>query len=146
MKRLLSLAFLLLSVSACGVEPIPTRAYTIGAPLLTEDFSHAFGWEQYDQPGARLQMIDGVYRVEAQTEGAFAWGLKAQSFTDTVIEVRVSVNSADTGNGYGLMCRANPSSTGEGYYFLVGTDGTYTIRVVKISKLRRWSHGRVPIV
>ncbi|MCU0496643.1 MAG: hypothetical protein MUF87_04740 [Anaerolineae bacterium] len=143
MNRLLSLIGLLLILSACGVEPIPTRTYTIGDPLLSEDFSNSFGWEQYDQSGARLQMIDGVYRVQAQTEGAFAWGLKAQNFTDTVIEARVSVNSADTGNGYGLMCRASPSSTGEGYYFLVGTDGTYTIRVgddQQVEALVAWAH------
>ncbi len=113
-------------LAACAPAPLP-ETYTLGALLLEEDFSQGYGWKTYDAAGVYLNVEDGVYRGEA-AGGAYVWGINAEAHTDAVLEVDAELLSAGSGNGYGLVCRANTGNNGDGYYFLIGGDGTYTIR------------------
>jgi hypothetical protein len=46
---------------------------------------------------------------------------------DVVISVQATLVSQDLADSYGIMCRANPDNNGDGYYFLIGGDGSYSI-------------------
>jgi hypothetical protein len=121
---LTSLIFL---TAACGGNA--TQRYTVGEKLLDVDFSDSFDWERYvnlDQ-NVEFQVIDGAYQAHAW-DGGFTWTLHPTQTDDVVIEANVIQYSEYRNNAYGLMCRAKPQASGDGYFFMISADGMYTIR------------------
>jgi hypothetical protein len=123
------MGFRLVCISVCLVmaliacEPKPSQQYTTGDVLLTESFNESDSWENFStNDGADFAVEDGVYHAYAPT-GGFIWGLNEENHTDVVIEVLAKQNSSHEDNFYGVMCRADPSNNGDGYYFLVSGDG-----------------------
>ena len=121
---IIGLAALILATTACGGA---SNEYVLGEPLLEENFSEASAWENFTADDVSLQVSDGVYRAQTGP-GGYTWGLNEMEHTDVVIEVAANKASAHENNGYGVMCRADPSNNGDGYYFLVSGDGFYSIR------------------
>lgn len=80
------------------------------------------------------------YRITSTSP--YAWTLYDVTHSDVVIEATLEVLSADTDNGYGVACRANPRTVdNEGYYFMVSSDGFYGIfrrRGKEFLGLRDW--------
>lgn len=111
---------ILAGCSAAG-EP-----YTQGSVILSEAFSEPSAWETYSDTGVDLRVSDGVYLFQTGDAG-YIWGLNEQIHRDVVIEVAASQVSVSEDNAYGVMCRADTSNNGDGYYFLVSGDGFYTI-------------------
>lgn len=126
MFRKLILLITLLIVAAC--QSTPSQTYTVGDTLLSEDFSEADAWEFYvdEDTQVDLQVIDGAYRIRTADAG-YIWGLNEQEHRDVVMEVTTSQASSFENNAYGLMCRADISNNGDGYYFLISADGGYSI-------------------
>jgi hypothetical protein len=118
------LVTLILVTAGCGSA---SSEYVLGETLLEEDFSEADAWENFTADDVNLQVSDGVYRAQTGP-GGYTWGLNEVEHTDVVIEVAANQTSAHENNGYGVMCRADPSNNGDGYYFLVSGDGFYSIR------------------
>ncbi|MCC6616984.1 MAG: hypothetical protein IT320_26165 [Anaerolineae bacterium] len=131
-RRLFVLFFLALAaglaLTAC-MRANGSRSFEIGDLLLDEDFTSSSAWETYSDPSRQidLRVVDGEYRIEAHDE-VFMWGLNAQIQTDVVMEVEAEQLSTYSDNAYGVMCRADPSADGDGYYFFISGDGYYTIR------------------
>ncbi len=112
-----------LALAGCGgsgQKPI------LGNVLLSESFSEPGAWETYLDNSAELQVLDGVYRITTGSEG-YIWGLNEQLHNDVVIEVETNQLSAHENNAYGIMCRADVSNNGDGYYFLISGDRFYSI-------------------
>jgi hypothetical protein len=119
--------FLILIFSAGCQSNVPASQVTTGAVLLRDDFSRPRTWDSYALEGVDFQVAQGVYRARV-TGGVYVWGLNRQAHDDVVIEAESRQLSTDDNNGYGVMCRADPANDGDGYYFLISSDGTYSIR------------------
>ncbi|MBK9124191.1 MAG: hypothetical protein IPM16_13890 [Chloroflexi bacterium] len=118
----LALAVLML-ITGCNGRP--TREVTVGDQLAADDFDSAGRWDQMTLPDIVLDVRDGVMHIEADTR-IYAATLDYMPQTDVVIDVDARLLSEDDSNGFGIMCRAASASTG--YYFLIGGDGSGTIR------------------
>lgn len=116
-------AILLVVLAGCGG---PSKKPTLGPVLLSESFNEPGAWETFRGSTTDLQVVDGVYRIVTGADG-YIWGLNEQVHSNVVIEVEANQLSAHENNAYGLMCRADTSNNGDGYYFLVSGDGYYTI-------------------
>lgn len=114
---------LLILVAGCNGNP--TREVTYGELLLSDDFDVAGQWDTAQKPAADVQVRNGVFRFEANS-GRYIFSVDYRMQGDSITEVDAVHLSDDTSDGYGLMCRANAS--GDGYYFLIGSDGSATIR------------------
>lgn len=103
---------------------------TLGDLLRYEPFDSDDAWELYEGPdgGGWLRVIDGQYRIFNQ-EGGILWGQDTEEFTDVVIEVDATFLAEDDANAYGIMCRADPANTLDGYHFFISADGYYAIYV-----------------
>ena len=126
--RLFVALFVLLLLAACR-PPRPAYDYRTGDVLLEEDFSRDFAWENHASPNGstHLRVEDGVYRMQ-MAGGGYNWALNAQIHQDVVIEVYGSQLSDYANNAYGVVCRADPGGSGDGYYFYISGDGYWSIR------------------
>ncbi len=118
-----------LPVAASDLVMEPTVNIITGQPLLVEEFDSVNAWENYSSPsGVMIGVEDGAYRASTMNPG-FVWGLNAQEHSDVVLEVSATPMSVFVENGFGVMCRADTSNNGDGYYFMVTGAGYYSIRV-----------------
>jgi hypothetical protein len=130
--RLLPIFFLFTAAGCIGMSiggGSPSQRYSIGELLLEVAFSNAIDWEAYSDPSIQVdgQIVGGEYRIEAR-DGGFMWALGTHVYRDSVLEVQTRQLSDYADNAYGVMCRADPSADGDGYYFFISGDGYYTIR------------------
>jgi hypothetical protein len=126
----IGLAAVLILAGCIGFPSPPkvaSQTVTRAALLYSETFDQPADWHEYDQTGVQLTVAGGVYRAEI-SGGVYVWGTNTRMHTDVILEVRATQFSEGNRNGYGLICRADPSNDGDGYYFLVGGDGTASIR------------------
>lgn len=121
------IAALILMMFGCAA-PL-SQPYVLSDILLDETFDTPSTWDEYDaaDQGVDLRVRGGVYRG-AIRGGSYVFGLHSQFHTDVAIETTAQVLQETRSNGFGLICRADPSQDGDGYYFLIGSDGSYTIR------------------
>src|SRR5829696_2119430 len=95
----------------------------IGTVSVTDEWVESFDlpetWETYSSPrGVELGVENGIYRAYAANPG-YIWGLNAQEHTNVVAEVEVTPLTPFTDIGAGVMCRADTSNNGDGYYFMI---------------------------
>ena len=114
---------IILLLVACGG---PSREYETGEVLLNESFDEVTAWETYVSGEDAFQVVDGAYRTQTG-DGGYIWGLNETEHDDVVIEVTSRQISSFENNAYGVMCRADTSNNGDGYYFLISGDGYYAI-------------------
>lgn len=114
-----------LMLVGCGAA---AETYSTGDVLLTEDFSDVKAWEFYESSDGvtKLEVSDGAYTLDTGDEG-YIWGLNEQVHQDVVMEVTTNQLSSFENNAYGVMCRADVSNNGDGYYFMISGDGFYSI-------------------
>ncbi len=124
-KKGMLIALIVFSIILVGCSG-PSKEATLGNVLLSESFDSSSAWETYFGETVELEVVDGSYRVRTGDEG-YIWGLNEASHSDVVIEVEASQLSEFENNAYGVMCRADTSNNGDGYYFLVSGDGYYSI-------------------
>ncbi|MCW5875678.1 MAG: hypothetical protein KIS85_02235 [Anaerolineales bacterium] len=102
--------------------------FELGAVLLEEDFSNSNAWEFFSSGSFHFEVADGAYRMQADESG-YVWGLNETTHTDVVMEVSTNQLSAFENNAYGVMCRADTTNNGDGYYFMISGDGYYSIAI-----------------
>jgi len=102
---------------------------TLGDLLRLETFDSEDAWELYefDDGSGYLRVEDGQYEIYNEDDGIL-WGQDTEIYSDVVIEVDTALPS-DQVNGYGIMCRADPANTLDGYHFFISGDGYYAIAV-----------------
>lgn len=127
--RTLSMIILCLALLFSGCRADVTPPFTLGEVLQREDFSESYVWQSYVSPEQNVdfQILNNAYRALAW-DGGFVWVLNQTIHTDVVIEIETAQFSTFRDNAYGIICRAAPTDNGNGYYFLIGGDGYYTIR------------------
>jgi len=103
--------------------------------VLVEGFDQQSAWESYNSvTGAQLGVENGIYRVFSASPG-YVWGLNAQAYADTVVEVQATPLTSFQDIGSGVMCRADASNNGDGYYFMINPNGHYSIRIGRGSEV-----------
>lgn len=109
---------------------LPNNRIVTGTLVKVEPFNQQNAWEEYSSPkGVELAVEDGVYRMFTMNEG-YVWGLNNQQHDNVIVEAEITPMSADaTDNAFGVMCRADESNNGDGYYFMIKGDGYYSISV-----------------
>ena len=138
--RILIIVTLLVLATSCrhlpdalSVAGQPGSAYRYQEPVLVEPFDSLGGWRSYDGgEGLYMTVEQGVYRIVLQ-QRQFVWTQTPAQYEDVIIEAEVKQVSDFIHNAYGIACRLDPGNSGRGYYFLIGGDGTFSIR---------WSNGR----
>lgn len=120
--RLLTLILCALALAACGASP-PT--IETGALVFSDPFDALGGWDQYDSGDIQVVIDGGVFRFDVPS-GGYYLSRDGRENTDIILEVTARILSDDRSNGVGVICRAQPD--GDGYYFLIGNDGSATIR------------------
>lgn len=114
-------------LAAC--RPGPMAGYTLGEVLLVDDFSQGFDWEARAADGVEIGAANGAYRIRSNTT-QYVRGFNGHMHDDVVIEVDALHLTANNNNAFGIMCRATRGDySSAGYYFLIGSDGTYSIRL-----------------
>jgi hypothetical protein len=111
-----------------GQEPPPSP--TPANIYLQDDFSSAdSGWEIGDYDFGSVGYKEGVYFVTATIIEVPMWGVANRSFDNVVIEVDATQVSAGPANNnvYGVVCREQGDSFGNGYYLRISGDGFYQI-------------------
>lgn len=123
MKKTFILALILaLLLVACGTSE---RSIQTGRRIDFFDFTDPGSFEEGHYQGATLSIIGGTYQIDTQTQGVI-WGLGGEMHTDVSIEVEGRASAADS--DFGVMCRADPDNTGNGYLFAISPgSGSYTI-------------------
>jgi hypothetical protein len=126
---------LLLLVAGCASQP--TGRYALGDTIMQVDFGASTVWQEYVHPEQNVDfhIEDGAYRARAW-DGGFMWTIHSPMLTDSVIEVETTQLSDYSNNAYGVVCRADPTDNGNGYYFLISGDGQYTIRRGAVDNIR----------
>jgi hypothetical protein len=119
--------------------------YILGETILEEPFRAENVWETFDLgPGFRAGVVNEAFQME-NDESKFLWAQNEQLHTDVVMEITAERLDGPELNGHGLMCRADASNNGDGYYFMIGNDGTAAIMKGKdgnISPLVEWGRSR----
>jgi hypothetical protein len=125
MRPVLFLLLLASLLSGCGARQ--TFEPVLGDVLFSDSFTQAGSWDQYDAPTVQMQIAGGIFTVIADA-GQYVFSLNSAAHDDVVIDADLTILSEDRSNGAGILCRANASRDGDGYYFLIGSDGSASIR------------------
>lgn len=120
--RLLKLMVCALVLTACGARP---PLVELGALMFSDSFDAPDGWDQYDSGDIQVVIENGSFRFDVPS-GGYYLSRDGREHTDIILEVTARILSDDRSNGVGIICRAQPD--GDGYYFLIGNDGSATIR------------------
>lgn len=115
---------LLLILTGC-ISARPSQTIAMGKLILSDTFDEVGRWDTYDNGDILVEIRGGLFRLDVPS-GGYYFSLDQRHQTDIILEVETVALSTDKTNGYGLMCRAD--GAGDGYYFLLGNDGSATIR------------------
>lgn len=106
-------------------EPVPSLNV-----LLQDDFSSDANFESYSSDDGSAGVNNGVYVVRS-TGDLWQWGRSTAQFSDSVIEVDVTMVAGPANNNaaFGIICRLAENSDGSinGYMLAISLDGYYTI-------------------
>lgn len=104
----------------------PTATASVsGDVLFYDDFTNPdSGWEHFTSAEGTMDYDGSGYRFLVNALQANFWSTPGRSFRDVRIEVDVAKLAGPDENRIGLICRY---SEGQYYFFLVSSDGFYTI-------------------
>lgn len=120
---------LLIIAAACTVFPVaqeePPPCFD-DTTLFIDSFAAEApcGWALYEG-GESAEIVDGVLRLTAATNGLIAWSNPGKSFTDSEITVQTRQLTGPNDNAYGVICRYFDDQNF--YIFLISGDGYYAI-------------------
>jgi len=118
------LLVVLFALTACAGGR-PSQDIQAGDLILSDDFDAAGTWDTYDSGEIVMDVKGGFFRLDIPSDGYYL-ALDNRRQTDVILEIDARALTQDRANGYGLMCRAD--GAGDGYYFLLGSDGSASIR------------------
>lgn len=113
-------------LAGCGAKP--AAGFVIGDVLLEEGFDRGIGWDSGTRDEVSIGVMGSAYRIRTHVN-SYVRGFNSTRYEDVVIDVDASQFSAHEPNAFGVICRgALSDETANGYYFLIGGDGSYSIR------------------
>ena len=143
MQKQLVLWGCLILLACC--RPVASQQVVTGDVLLTDEFNQAYHWDAFAQQQVEVGVQNGAYAMRSNVK-EYVLGRGLDQYTDVVIEVSSRQFSTFNKNAYGIICRASSGNSGSGYYFLIGGDGSYSIRKgrdQKVDALVSWAHSGV---
>lgn len=119
-----------------GCAPRPMSEVQQGDLRYRTTFDSAVGWDSRQQGSVQIGVRDGAYRMTT-TINQFVMGFGVGNYTDVIITVDVNQLSSHRNNAYGVACRASiADGSTNGYYFLIGGDGTASLRIGRWGEIR----------
>ena len=138
--KVVLLVFLMLA--ACS--PDPSVEIVVGEVLLRETFGEAGGWDSNATDEVSIGIESGAYRIRANVSSFVRGFYLREPFEDVVIDVRSVQLSQYENTALGIICRGELTDRrAGGYYFLIGADGSYSIRKGmqdQVVGLLKWAH------
>lgn len=118
-----------------GCQPAPTdgpsrRAFA--RPARTVYYfqqGNAASWQVFTAPdsAALFRISDGALEGSVLAERGYIWSLNGVEHDDVIVSADVQLTQGAPGSALGLICRAD--ARGNGYYFLIANDGSFSISV-----------------
>jgi hypothetical protein len=121
-----------MALDACAVLPLtpsPTQRIYLTDPRAHYRFDMgAEGWGIWIAAGdqALFRVNDSALEAAVVPDLGYIWSLSNRTYRDVAIQATVQQTEGATGNGFGVLCRADAS--GNGYYFLISSNGYFSIR------------------
>jgi hypothetical protein len=120
---------------AAGCQPTPAdgpsrSVYT--RPARTAyyfEYGDAGPWQVFTAPGeaALFRASEGALEGAVVADRGYIWSLNGLEHDNVIITAALQQTQGADGSAFGVMCRA--SADGNGYYFLIASDGTFSISV-----------------
>jgi len=116
----------------------PTQNYRIEEELLFDEFERVGEWRTYESEELYLNVEQGAFYATLTTP-QYVWTQNRTQHENVVMQVDVFNMLDEDESVLGLMCRASPQNNSWGYYFLITSDGYYSIRRGAGGELQRLS-------
>ena len=113
------------------IEPSPTQ----NTILFTDDFSKTTsGWLTSSNGLGKADYADDGFEITSSMPGSVVQSTNSQTFSDAIIEFDIQATDATikNTNAYGGSCRVQEN--GDGYQFLISSDGEFGIQKVQNGK------------
>jgi hypothetical protein len=107
----------------------PTRNVVTGGQRTLYQFFDAGSWDIFTvaDDAARFVVRDGTLEGYVAPDRGYVMSTNNAPHTDVLINAVVRQTEGLLGNGFGVVCRAD--ERGNGYYFLLSSDGEFSISV-----------------
>lgn len=130
--RVMLLATLL---AACAPQSLsmqergPTRSVVTGTEYTLYDFFEAKTWDIFTvgDNQARFVIEDGALVGYVAADRGYVLSTNNVIHDDVIVNATVRQREGLLGSAFGVVCRAD--NRGNGYYFLISSDGEFTISV-----------------
>lgn len=114
----------MIALSGC-IAARPSQTIELGEQILADSFESAVAWDTYNNGDIVFEVRGGLFRLDVPS-GGYYQSFDHRLHSDIILDIETLALSDNTADGYGLMCRAD--GDGDGYYFLLGSDGSASIR------------------
>jgi hypothetical protein len=131
----LRLIWLLVLLAACMPvrlsmqERGPTRSVYVTNERTGYNFNKPETWDVFTLPdsAASFQVVDGEMVAQVAADRGYVLSRNHVEHTNVIINATLRQIDGLWGNGFGVVCRAD--EWGNGYYFLLSSNGEFTISV-----------------
>lgn len=125
----LSWFLMIVMLGAClPGDKIPSQRIQIENERAYYSFDDSFtSWDTFftHSQAALFRIKNGVLEGAVIADRGYLWSLDHQYYTNIAVQVTVQQTRGALGNGFGLICRAY--EVGNGYYFVISSEGFYNI-------------------
>lgn len=107
----------------------PTRSVVTGSERTLYEFYDAATWDVFtvEDDTAYFTVEGGALEGHVAADRGYLISTNNVAHENVIINATVRQEEGLLGNGFGVVCRADDA--GNGYYFLVSSDGMFTISV-----------------
>jgi hypothetical protein len=123
----LCLSFIILTACASN-EKLPSQRLQIESERARYTFAEPdTTWDTFftDSQAALFRVNEDALEGAVIGNRGYLWSLDHQPHTNVAIAASVRQTEGLPGNGFGIMCRAD--AMGNGYYFLISSEGFFSI-------------------
>ncbi len=123
-----TVAVLLVACSPVANGASPSQFLNLGDVRERYTFDDgATTWETFTTEGSKalFQVADSALMGAVIPNMGYVWSLSGTRRADVAIQARVQRTQGASGNGFGVMCRAD--AVGNGYYFVISSAGQFAI-------------------
>lgn len=128
--RLSIAAFLFLAACQPRPEGGPTRTVYAGEQRTAYYFQQdTTTWDTFslDNDAAIFRVNDGALEGAVVADRGYVWSLNNELHENVIVNATVQQTQGALGAAFGVICRAD--AAGNGYYFLISSDGQFSISV-----------------
>src|SRR5258706_9842239 len=126
----LCLLLMVMLLTSCGGLEDSARTPLIGFGDIEAEYhfdTAQSSWDTFSLPddAAFFAVTDGALTGSVVGDRGYIWSLNQPQYSNTSIKATLQQTRGNTGNGFGMMCRADKD--GNGYYFVVPSGGQFAI-------------------